>query len=144
MSRAVDSGTSPAAVVDAGRAASGGAETPASRDVLPAARAAADAGGSPEAVRDAAYEAAARAPRSGASPVSPTLQSPAEVAYRAAEGEVLDEIAHLHSGTAAVIEELLEANPRLAPASPRLRGGTVVDLPAAAAARPAPAISFWN
>ena len=104
----------------------------------------ADAGGSPEAVRDAAYEAAARAPRSGAPTASRTLGSPADVAYRAAEGEVLDEIAHLRYGTAAVVEELLEPNPHLAPAAPRLPGATLVDLPPAAAAPPAPAVSLWD
>ena len=144
MDRAVDAGASPAAVVDAGREVSGGPATSASRGVLPAAQAAADAGGSPEAVRDAAYEAAARAPHTGAPAASPTLQSPADVAYRAAEGEVLDEIAHLRYGTAAVVEELLEANPRLAPAAPRLPGGTLVDLPLTADAPPAPAISLWD
>ena len=144
MTRAVDSGASPAAVMDAGREAAGGSGTAASRDVLPAAQAAADGGGNPEAVRDAAYEAAARAPRSGGSPASPTLRSPADVAYRAGEGEILDEIAHLRYGTAAVVEELLKANPHLALASPRLPGGTLVDLPSAAAAPPAPAVSLWD
>ena len=143
MARAVDSGASPAAVVDAGREASGGPETAASREVLPAAEAVAEAGGSPEAVRGAAYEAAARTSRSGA-PVSPMLQAAAGVAYRAAEGEVLDEVAHLRYGTPAVVEELLEANPRSAAVAPRLPGGTLVDLPPAAAAPATPAVSLWD
>ena len=144
MTRAVDSGASPAAVVDAGREASGGPESAASREALPAAQAVADGGASPEAVRDAAYEAASRAPGAGAPPASPALEARADVAYRAAEGEVLDEIAHLRYGTPAVVEELLRVNPRLASAPPRLRGGTLVDLPPAAAAPPAPAISLWD
>ena len=144
MTRAVGSGASPAAVVDAGRGASGGPRTAASREVLPAAQAAADGGGSPEPVRDVAYEAAARVPSSGAPPACPAMQAPADVAYRAAEGEVLDEIAHLRYGTPAVVEELLKVNPRLATAPPRLRGGTLVDLPPVAVAPPAPAISLWD
>ena len=139
MTRAVDSGASPAAVEDAGREVSGRPEAAASREVLPAAQDVADAAGSPEAVRDAAYEAAART----SFPVSrrsPTLRASADVAYRAAEGEVLDEIAHLRYNTPAVVEELLKANPRLAPAPGRLQGGTLVDLPPRTAAPPAPAV----
>ena len=51
---------------------------------------------------------------------------------------------HLDYGTPAVLEELLEVNPRLASAPPRLPGGTLVDLPPSAAAPPAPAISLWD
>ena len=45
-----------------------------------------------------AYDAASRAPKSAAPPASPLLWNLAGVAYRAAEGEVLDEIAHLRYG----------------------------------------------
>ena len=50
MARAIDSGANSAVVVEAGREVSGGPETAASREVLPAAQVVADGGGNPEAV----------------------------------------------------------------------------------------------
>ena len=89
MSRSVGAGDGPVAVVDRGRAAAGGPSTEARRVVLPAAQAAADNGGAPRDVRDAAYNAGARSPQSAPAPSAP--QAP-DVAYRVADGEMLDEI----------------------------------------------------
>ena len=139
ISRSVDAGDGPADVVDSGRAAAGGPATEAQRVVLPAAQAAAAAGGSPEQVRSAAHEAAARS----ASAPAPSATPAPDVAYRAAEGEMLDAIAHLRYGAPAV-ERLLEANPALAKERPRLPGGLLVQLPAEAQAASSAAVTLWS
>ena len=140
ISRGAASGESPADVVARGREAAGGPATEARRVVLPAAQATADGGGSPEDVRDAAYDAAAR---SQSAPAAPAAQAP-EVAYRVADGEMLDEIAHLRYGTPAAVEQLLAANPALAGARPRLPGGTLVELPPDAPGAASPVVTLWS
>ena len=109
--------------------------------VLPAAQAAADNGGAPRDVRDAAYNAAARSPQSAPAPSAP--QAP-DVAYRVADGEMLDEIAHLRYGTAAAVEQVLDASPALAGERPRLPGGTLVELPPEAPAPAATVVTLWS
>lgn len=110
------------------------------REVVAAAEAAARAGGTSQDVLDAAYGAAARFP---AAPAAAAAAAP-EVAYRAGEGETLDEVAHLRYGTAAVVEQILAANPDLASARPRLPAGALVRLPPDAQAPAAPAVTLWS
>ena len=141
MSRSVGAGDGPSAVVDRGREAAGGPSTEAQRVVLPAAEAAADNGGAPRDVLAAAYNAAARSPESAPAPGA--AQSP-DVAYRAADGEMLDEIAHLRFGTAAAVEDVLDANPALGGERPRLPGGTLVELPPEAPAPAATVVTLWS
>lgn len=106
---------------------------------LAAAEAAARAGGTSRDVLDAAYAAAARFPAAPA-----RSATTAEVAYRAADGEMLDEIARLRYGTAAAVEHVLDANPALAGARPRLPGGTLVELPPSAPPAAAAVVTLWS
>ena len=141
MSRSVDAGDDPLTVVRRGASVAGGPTTDAQRTVLPAAQAAADKGGTPRGVLDAAYNAAARAPESAPAPSA--AQAP-DVAYRVADGEMLDEIAHLRYGTAAAVEQVLDANPALVGERPRLPGGALVELPPEAPAPAATVVTLWS
>ena len=57
---------------------------------------------------------------------------------------MLDEIAHLRYGTAAAVEQVLDASPALAGERPRLPGGTLVELPPEAPAPAATVVTLWS
>lgn len=108
--------------------------------VLAAMRAAVAAGGSPEDVLAAARRAAVRT--AGGAPADPP---PASTAYRAAEGDVLDAVAHAFYGAEAAVTSLLVSNQPLAVQPPHLPAGALVGLPPVDL--PAPevrAVQIWD
>lgn len=75
---------------------------------------------------DAARTAAARSPAEEA--VS-ALAEAARVAYRAKEGDVLDDICWRHYDSLDVLDSFVRANPGLAALGASLPAGTIVQLP---------------
>lgn len=107
-------------------------------------RAAVAAGGSAADVQRAAHRAAARS--AGAPDPAP---APAVTSYRAAEGDMLDDIAHRHYGPAvapaAALAAIVAANPGLVTSRPRLSAGAIVELPPIeAAAETDETVQLWD
>ena len=134
--RAAATGADPAATLDAMSGAAGALDgTPLAPDtarMLQDARQAALSNAratstqSVAAALDAARTAAARSPAEQA--VS-ALGKAARVAYRAKEGDVLDDVVWRHYGSLDVLDSLVRANPGLASLGASLPAGALVQLP---------------
>lgn len=141
---AVAAAETPGAALSAAQAAAGQADeqTPdlsAARRVLDAVRAAADAAASMPDVRRAALRAASRLPG------APRLdRPPADVAYRAAAGDVLDAVAWRQYGRESAVADMLAADPAASRRPTVLPAGALVALPARAAPISRPVVQLWT
>jgi phage tail protein X len=66
--------------------------------------------------------------------------------YRTSDGDMVDEIAFKHYGSAAnrVVERVLEANPGLSDLGPVLAAGVVITLPVIDAAAKKQGLKLWD
>ena len=131
----------PATVSAAAQEAAGATPTPGSKRVLDAVLAAAARGAQPSGIVDAALRTASRS-----SPGAARAVRTARIAYRAQDGDTLDDIARRRYGDPAAVATLLASNGGLAAAGPRLAAGTLVGLPDEAD-RPSPALrvpQLWD
>ena len=134
--RAAAAGAGPDATLtamsDAGGALNGASSAPDTASMLQDARAAAASDAratsaqSVAAALDAARTAAARSP---AEMTASALGDAPRVAYRAKEGDVLDDIVWQHYGTQDVLDSFVRANPGLAALGASLPAGAIVQLP---------------
>ena len=64
--------------------------------------------------------------------------------YRTIEGDMIDDICHRHYGDEGMVEQVYEANPRLAALGPVLPKGITIVLPEIETAAPRSTIRLWG